>query len=64
MTLETRIRELCRKAVTARDHEIEPVIADLKSALREHMQHTRQLLFSYPFSPDFRETRRTEMAQP
>ena len=41
--LEDRIRELCAKTVVARDHEFEPVIAELKSALHEHTEHLRKL---------------------
>ena len=63
MTLETRIHELCRKAITANDDKIEQVIAELKTALGEHMRHSRQLLSAYPFSRETRAIWRTEMAQ-
>ena len=41
--LEDRIRELCAKAVSAADDELEPIIRELRTALREHSQRLRQL---------------------
>jgi len=41
--LEDRIRELGAKAVEARDHELEQVISELKSALHEHSERFRKL---------------------
>jgi hypothetical protein len=34
--LEDRIRELCAQVVTAREDELPHIVAELKSALREH----------------------------
>lgn len=42
--LEDRIRELCCKALSAQDSELEAVFSELKSALREHTQRLRKLL--------------------
>lgn len=63
MTLETRIHELCRKAITANDNEVGHVITELKTALREHMRNTRHLLSTYPFSRESREIWNREMAE-
>jgi uncharacterized coiled-coil protein SlyX len=41
--LEDRIRELCSKVVGVRDEELEPAIAELNAALREHNQRLRKL---------------------
>jgi len=41
--LEARVRELCAKVVTANDGELEPAIAELRLALREHNQRLRRL---------------------
>jgi hypothetical protein len=40
--LEDRIRELCAKTLIARGPELQPVLADLKSALHEHTERLRQ----------------------
>ena len=41
--LEDRIRSLCAQAVCADDSEAEIILAELRAALREHIQFTRQL---------------------
>jgi hypothetical protein len=41
--LEDRIRDLCAKTVSAPEGELEPIISDLKAALREHTQRLRKL---------------------
>jgi hypothetical protein len=41
--LEDRIRDLCTKVIAADENAVEPVIADLKSALREHNDRLRKL---------------------
>jgi len=41
--LDDRIRELCHKVVAAGEDELEPLIADLKSALSEHNIRLRKL---------------------
>ena len=41
--LDDRIRELCAKAVTAADSELEPVQTELREALREHNERLRRL---------------------
>lgn len=63
VTFESRIHELCRRAVTAKDDEVELVLAELRVALREHILHTRRLLSTYPFSRRSRETCGTLVAQ-
>lgn len=42
--LDDRIRELCRKALTAQEYELEAIFSELKSALREHTERLRKLL--------------------
>ena len=41
--LDQRIRELCSKAVTAKDSEVEAILSELQAALREHTQFVRQM---------------------
>ena len=41
--LEDRIRELCSRLVSAEDGDVEPLISELRSALREHNQQLRKL---------------------
>jgi hypothetical protein len=41
--LEDRIRELCAMAVTAEQPELEIILAELQSALREHTERLRRL---------------------
>jgi hypothetical protein len=41
--LEDRIRDLCAKAIAARDNDANSAISDLKSALREHNARLRKL---------------------
>lgn len=42
-TLEDRIRTLCRKAVSAKEPELTPILAELRFALREHIQFMRRM---------------------
>ena len=41
--LEDRIRELCATAVTAEEPELEIILSQLQSALREHTERLRRL---------------------
>jgi hypothetical protein len=41
--LEDRIRELCAKALTAQDAEMEAIFVALQLALREHAERLRRL---------------------
>jgi hypothetical protein len=41
--LEDRIRTLCCRALTARDHESDAIFRDLRSALHQHTERLRQL---------------------
>ena len=41
--LEDRIRDLCAKAVDAETEDFQPVLEELKAALREHTERLRQL---------------------
>jgi hypothetical protein len=51
ITLEYRIRELCAQAVAAQDtDELQPVLAELRHALREHLEQLRSMVAEYPFS--------------
>jgi hypothetical protein len=40
--LEDRIRELSRKALTAKDSELEAVFAELRTALHQHIERIRR----------------------
>jgi hypothetical protein len=51
VTLERRIRELCALAVSARDsEEFQPILSELREALREHAGRLQELVAEYPFS--------------
>jgi len=41
--LEDRIRELCAKALTAQESELDAIHSALRSALREHIERLRRL---------------------
>ena len=41
--LEDRIRELCARAVTAQESELDSIFSSLQSALREHNERLRKL---------------------
>lgn len=41
--LEDRIRNLCTKAVAAGSGELNPILSELKAALREHTQRLRTM---------------------
>jgi len=52
--LDDRIRELCCQVISAGEGELEPLIEDLKSALREHNGRLRKLAaakLANPFPP-------------
>jgi hypothetical protein len=52
--LDDRIRELCYQVISAEEGELEPLIEDLKSALREHNTRLRKLAaakLANPFPP-------------
>jgi hypothetical protein len=52
VTLERRIRELCAQAVAARNSdEAEPILSELRQALRQHVQQLKSMVSFYPFSP-------------
>jgi hypothetical protein len=52
VTLERRIRELCAEAVAARDtDEVQPILAELREALRQHTEQLKSMVAEYPFSP-------------
>lgn len=42
-TDEDRIRELCAMAISARSDEWEPILAELRAALREHVTFLREM---------------------
>jgi hypothetical protein len=48
--LEDRIRELCGKSVTAPDDELRTAMADLRAALREHIERVRQVVADTDFA--------------
>ncbi len=41
--IDARIRELCLKAATADEAELEPVFAELQAALRMHSRFVRRM---------------------
>jgi hypothetical protein len=52
VTLERRIRELRAQAVKSQDtDELQPFLAELRHALREHL---RDIVAEHPFSPESR----------
>jgi hypothetical protein len=52
VTLERRIRELCAQAVAARDtDDVQPILAELREALRKHVEQLKGMVAEYPFSP-------------
>jgi hypothetical protein len=40
---DDRIRELCRQAIAADDASFASVLSELRSAMREHIQHLRKM---------------------
>jgi hypothetical protein len=42
-TLEDRIRTLCGRAISAKEPELEPILAELRFALREHIRFVRRM---------------------
>jgi regulator of replication initiation timing len=48
--MEDRIRKLCSQILAAtKDEEIEPLLVELREALRLHIESLRRRLGSYPF---------------
>jgi uncharacterized coiled-coil protein SlyX len=41
--LDQRIKDLCSKAATAQESEVEAILLELRAALREHTQFVRQM---------------------
>jgi len=51
VTLERRIRELCAQAVATLDTaELEPILTELRVALRKHVEQIKSLVAEYPFA--------------
>ena len=49
---ENYIRDLCEKAIAAKDEDAAAILAELQSALREHMRQARLIMHaSYPEDP-------------
>jgi hypothetical protein len=50
LRMEDRIRKLCSQILaTTKDEEIEPLLVELRQALRLHIEGLRRRLGSYPF---------------
>lgn len=50
VTLERRIRELCAQAIAARHtDEFQPILAELREALRTHTEQLKNMDEEYPF---------------
>ncbi len=47
--LEDKIRELCTRSITAREDEL-AIIADLRAALREHVERVRNAIAGTNFA--------------
>jgi hypothetical protein len=43
LPLDERVRRLCAKLITAKDHELEEVVVELRSALQEHSNFVRRI---------------------
>lgn len=41
--LEDRIREMCGRALSAQNQELDSILSELKAALREHTQRLRNV---------------------
>ena len=51
VTLERRIRELCAQAVAAQDtDELQPILAELRHALREHLEQLKAMVAGWPLT--------------
>jgi hypothetical protein len=51
--LDDRIKDLCAKAVaTSASPELEEILQELRTALREHNQRLRKVAAYYPMRPD------------
>jgi hypothetical protein len=57
--LEDRIRELCAKSITAGEDDL-AIIADLKAALREHVERIRKVVARTNFATGLRLERRAK----
>jgi hypothetical protein len=55
--LDERIRELCAKVIAAKGADLEPAIAELNNALREHSQKLREMA-AEKLSPKGRSSKR------
>jgi hypothetical protein len=42
-SIDERIRELCSKAVMAKESELEPILSELRATLREHARFVRRM---------------------
>ncbi len=53
MSLGRRIRDLCSRAVAAKDADaLRPIMDELRDALREHNEDLERILAEYPFLLD------------
>jgi hypothetical protein len=60
--LEDRICDLCQKLIESdNDTEFESVAADLRRALREHIERTRRRLGVFPNLTESRPIRKSEV---
>jgi hypothetical protein len=60
--LEDRIRELCAKSITAREDDL-AIIAELKAALREHVERIRNVVAATDFANGLRLERRSRQQE-
>jgi hypothetical protein len=52
MVSEERIRQLCVRAIAARNtDEMIPILCELRTALHEHAEQLRTMLAEYPLLP-------------
>jgi hypothetical protein len=53
VSLNRRIRDLCSRAVAAKDADaLRPIMDELRDALREHNEDLKRILAEYPFLLD------------
>jgi hypothetical protein len=53
VNLDRRIRELCAQAVATTDADaLQPILAELRAALREHNEDLQRIIAEYPFLID------------
>lgn len=64
LRMEDRIRRLCSQILaTSKDEEIEPLLVELREALRQHIERLRRRLGSYPLLVERRQRKHNSAAE-